>query len=105
MCVRARCRGLVRAAPCASHGVCGGGGARSYEPPSDAGAGDGGRRGASRIVRSLLRVDPADRDDAAAAVAKLEALLFVVPLLPPGALRPGARARARRITRPPQVPR
>ena len=94
----------ARGAVCVSRRVRGGG-ARSYEPPSDAGAGDGGRRGASRIVRSLLRVDPADRDDAAAAVAKLEALLFVVPLLPPGALRPGARARARRITRPPQVPR
>ena len=57
----------------------------SFAPPADAATGDAGRGAAARIVRGLLRVAPADRDDAAAAAAKLEVLLFVLPLLPPGA--------------------
>ncbi len=68
-----------------------------YAPPGDVAGGGGGdddaaaaaaaapelyRRAAGRIVRQLLRVDPASRCTLAAAVARLEVLLFVLLPLP-----------------------
>ena len=94
---RPRTTGACAAGSCAA-GMgrsCG----RSYAEPSDAAAGDAGRGAAARIVRGLLRVAPADRDDAAAAAAKLEVLLFVLPLLPRGgACRRGSREPVRCVT-------
>ena len=59
---------------------------RSYVAPGDASAGcDAGHAAAGRLVRGLLRTDPRDRTGAAAAVAALEVLLFVLPAMPHGA--------------------
>ena len=78
----------------------------AYAPPADAvvpaagGGGGGGDRtfrvAAGRIVRDLLHVDPAARCTLAAAVSRLEALLFL--LLPPA---PPAGARAEVLPRLP----
>lgn len=46
--------------------------------------GDGGRAGAARVVRDLLRVAPGERANLATTVARLEVLLFVAPLMTPG---------------------